>query len=81
MPERISLEINGATIEVPRGTSVAAALLIAGQPSRVSVSGYQRAALCGMGVCFECRAIVNGMQHQRTCQLLCEFGMTVETER
>lgn len=81
MPEPLSLEINGATIQVPPGTSVAAALLIAGQPSRVSISGEQRAALCGMGVCFECRAIVNGRQHQRTCQLLCELGMTVETNR
>lgn len=81
MPEMVSLEINGATIEVARGTSVAAALLIAGQPSRVSVSGAQRTALCGMGICFECRAVVNGMQHQRTCQLLCELGMTVETNR
>ncbi len=76
-----SLRINGAAFEVASGTSVAAALLLAGQPSRFSVGGEPRAALCGMGICFECRAVVNGLPHQRTCQLLCEDGMTVETNR
>jgi sarcosine oxidase subunit alpha len=81
MPETVSLLINGRTLEVADGTSVAAALLLSRQPSRLSVNGEPRAALCGMGICFECRAIVNGTHHQRTCQLLCEPGMTVETNR
>jgi hypothetical protein len=81
MRETLALQINGKSVEVASGTSVAAALLIAGQPSRISVGGEPRAAVCGMGICFECRAVVNGMQHQRTCQLLCEDNMTVETNR
>ncbi len=81
MPERVSVEINGRTIEVAGGTSVAAAMLMAGEASRLSVSGEPRAALCGMSICFECRAVVNGRPHQRTCQLPCEDGMTVETDR
>jgi sarcosine oxidase subunit alpha len=81
MPERLTIFINGAAMEVAPGTSVAAALLSAAQPARMSVSGEPRAAVCGMGICFECRAVVNGMAHQRTCQLLCEPGMTVETNR
>lgn len=79
MSETISLRVNGAKVEVSQGTSVAAAMLIARQASRVSVSGEPRVALCGMGICFECRAQVNGLAHQRTCQLPCEQGMTVET--
>jgi D-hydroxyproline dehydrogenase subunit gamma len=79
MPETVSLTINGATSRIPRGTTVAAALLIAQQPSRISVTGEQRGALCGMGICFECCAVVNGTMHRRTCQILCEQGMTVET--
>lgn len=81
MPETRSLQINGKTIAVANGTTVAAAMLNCGQPTRVSVSGEPRAAVCGMGICFECRAIVNGIQHKRTCQLLCEDGMIVETNR
>jgi sarcosine oxidase subunit alpha len=79
MSETISLRVNGAKVEVSQGTSVAAAMLIARQASRVSVSGEPRVALCGMGICFECRAQVNGLAHQRTCQLPCEQGMIVET--
>jgi sarcosine oxidase subunit alpha len=77
----LSLQINGNTLRVAKGTSVAAAMLLAAQPSRISVSGESRSALCGMGICFECRATVNGTHHQRTCQLLCEDGMNVETDR
>jgi len=81
MPDTVSVTINGVTSHVDRGTTVAAAMLLAGQPTRISVNGAQRTALCGMGVCFECRAVVNGIAHRRTCQLLCEPGMTLETNR
>jgi hypothetical protein len=81
MPELLSVKINGATRRVARGTTVAAAMLLADSPNRISVTGEPRASLCGMGICFECRAVVNGMPHHRTCQILCEQGMTVETDQ
>jgi sarcosine oxidase subunit alpha len=81
MPDALSIQINGTACQVAQGTTVAAALLLADQPSRISVTGECRAAFCGMGVCFECRAIVNGVPHRRTCQMLCEQGMTVESDR
>ena len=81
MPDAVSLTINGHLREVPRGTTVAVAMLLSGQPCRVSVTGEARTALCGMGICFECRASVNGKPHTRTCQTLCTDGMTVETNR
>ena len=81
MPEFLSVRINGATRQVVRGTTVAAAMLLADSPSRISVTAEPRGPLCGMGICFECRAVVNGMPHRRTCQILCEQGMTVETDQ
>ena len=81
MPETLSLTINGTKSEVARGTTVAAAMLFAQQPTRISVTGEPRTALCGMGICFECRAVVNGVAHRRTCQLLCEQDMVVETNQ
>lgn len=80
MPEFLSVRINGATRQVTRGTTVAAAMLVADSPSRTSVTGEARGPLCGMGICFECRATINGIAHRRTCQILCEQGMTVETD-
>jgi predicted molibdopterin-dependent oxidoreductase YjgC len=79
MPELITLTINGKRCQVAEGTTLAAAMLIAGQACRVSVTGEPRTAVCGMGICFECRATVNGTLHRRTCQTLCAPAMTVET--
>jgi D-hydroxyproline dehydrogenase subunit gamma len=77
MLEHFSITVNGATLRVAVGTSVAAAILNAGEACRVSVRGEARGPLCGMGICMECRATVNGVAHVRTCQMLCAHGMEV----
>ena len=81
MVEAVTVWINGERAMVARGSMVSAALLAAGQACRVSVMGEPRTALCGMGICFECRAVVDGVAHTRTCQLVCRDGMRVETQR
>jgi sarcosine oxidase subunit alpha len=79
MPD-VSVRIDGRSISVPEGTLIAAAIALAGQSwCRRSVRGEVRGPLCGMGICFECRATVNGVAHVRTCQRLCEPGMEIET--
>lgn len=80
MSSEFTLQVNGASVSVPAGATVAVAMTIAGQFCRTSVTGEPRGPLCGMGICFECRAMVNGMPHSRTCQLLCEPGMDVRTD-
>jgi len=77
----VSVTVNGEAVTLQHGAMVVAALLKAGAPCRVSVTGEQRTALCGMGICFECRASVDGVPQQRTCQIVCKEGMTVETQR
>jgi D-hydroxyproline dehydrogenase subunit gamma len=74
------LSINGKPITVGAGTSVAAAILIAGETAfRTSVSGQPRGPLCGMGICFECRVTIDGHLHARSCQITCREGMQVAT--
>jgi D-hydroxyproline dehydrogenase subunit gamma len=80
MPDLLALKMNGVTMEVPAGTTVAVAAMLAGMPCRTSVSGTPRGPLCGMGICFECRVTINGTQHGRSCQILCEPGMDVRTD-
>ena len=71
MPENIGVSVNGRTIQVPIGTSVAAAVLLSGVfQFRTSVSGQPRAPLCGMGICLECRVTIDGRQDCRSCQIL-----------
>lgn len=75
----ILLTVNGAAITVAPGTTVAAAVAIAGAATRTSISGEPRGPLCGMGICFECRVTIDGMPHQRSCQILCAPGIEVVT--
>jgi hypothetical protein len=81
MPEVITVFVNGQAVAVPEGAMLSSALLIAGTICRLSASGQPRTALCGMGICFECRAVVDGVAHTRTCQTRCLPGMKVETQR
>lgn len=80
MPDDITLNVNGTAVSVKPGTTVAVAMMIAGDACRTSVTGEHRGPLCGMGICFECRAAINGKSHCRSCQILCEPGMDIRTD-
>jgi sarcosine oxidase subunit alpha len=80
MRETVAIRVDGRTVAVSRGITVAAALLGLGiQAFRTSVAGEPRGPLCGMGVCFECRVSIDGLPHQRACLTLCHDGMNVVT--
>lgn len=66
---------------VPASVTVATAVFLSGGGLfRRSVRGEPRFPLCGMGVCFECRVSINGVKHQRSCQITAEEGMIIETD-
>jgi sarcosine oxidase subunit alpha len=76
----ITLTINTTTITVDEGTTVAAAISNAGVKGfRTSVSGESRGPVCGMGICFECRVTIDGIEHQRSCNMIVAEGMEVVT--
>ena len=80
MPENITIEVNGSKLRVAAGMSAAAALFQTGEfRFRVSASGQPRAALCGMGICFECRVTIDGQANCRSCQVLVRDGMVIRT--
>jgi sarcosine oxidase subunit alpha len=77
----IKIRINDKEITVHDGSTVAAAVFAAGPAAfRRSVSGEPRFPLCGIGICFECRVIINGIAGLRSCQTLASEGMKVETD-
>lgn len=83
MPEQVAVvavTVNGARVDVAPGTSVAVAIMMAGASCRTSVSGEPRGPLCAMGICFECRAEIDGVAHRRSCQILCLSGMKIKTD-
>jgi predicted molibdopterin-dependent oxidoreductase YjgC len=75
----VSITLDGQPARVAAGTTVAAVILQAGSRSRTSVRGEPRQPLCGMGICYECRAEIDGRVHQRTCQIVCRDGMEIIT--
>lgn len=77
----VEVLVGEARVRVPAGSSVAAALAqqVPGPGcTRQSVTGQWRAPLCGMGVCHECRVLVNGRE-RLACQTVCEDGMCIAT--
>lgn len=89
-PAMVTLTVDGQRLVVPAHTSVAAAMLnrressgppvASGWHVRRSVEGGPRGPLCGMGICFECRATVDGRPHERTCQTMVRDGMEIRTD-
>lgn len=80
MSERIAVSVNGSPVTVAAGSSVAVAVMLAGTSCRTSVSGEPRGPLCGMGICYECRAEIDGVPHRRSCQVICTTGMEIRTD-
>lgn len=79
-PTVVQVFVNGTPLQVPTGTSVAAALAQqAPGTTRTSVTGEARAPLCGMGVCHECRVRIHG-RTRLACQTVCVEGMQIHTD-
>jgi predicted molibdopterin-dependent oxidoreductase YjgC len=81
MADTVTIAVNGAPVTVRAGTTVAAAVALAGVHTfRRSVTGEPRAPLCGMGICFECCVTIDGRAHAQSCQTACTEGMEVRTD-
>ena len=79
--KRLRITVDGASLEVPAGTTLAAALIAAGRPVfRTSARlGQPRGLYCGMGVCYECLLRIDGKAQVRACLVEVRDGMVVET--
>jgi len=80
MSEQVAVSVNGRPVTVASGSSVAAAVMVAGASCRTSISGEPRGPLCGMGICYECRTEIDGVAHKRSCQVACTSGMEIRTD-
>jgi predicted molibdopterin-dependent oxidoreductase YjgC len=78
----VAVTFDGQALCVPRGASVAAALLAAGvQRFRTTpVSGASRAPFCMMGVCFECLVEIDGVANRQSCLVPVAEGMTIRSQ-
>ena len=75
----IELTVDGTPLEAPAGQSLAAVLLQASRAVlRNSPAGNPRGLYCGIGVCQECRVVVDGVV-ARACVTPVAAGMRVTT--
>ena len=66
---QISFTFNGDSYEGAQGQSIAAALMASGvRELRITrFHNEPRLIFCGIGVCFDCVVVVNGVANQRAC--------------
>lgn len=81
-PSEIKFTYNDQKITAVAGQSVGAALLAANIRSlRLSrFNQNKRGIFCGIGVCFDCLVVINGVANQRACVIEAKNGMTVQTQ-
>jgi predicted molibdopterin-dependent oxidoreductase YjgC len=81
-PEEFEFEVDGKTILAKRGQSIAEALLSNGiKKFRITQNNAPRGVYCGIGICYECRMIVNGAPNVRTCMTPAIPGCNVITQK
>jgi predicted molibdopterin-dependent oxidoreductase YjgC len=77
----LTIELDGRPLRVHEGETVAAALVADGHAAtRRTVRGEPRGLYCGMGVCFECLVVVDGIPNTRACMTWVREGMKVERQ-
>jgi hypothetical protein len=81
-PGALTVTIEGKPVEGIRGQTLAGVLLASGRLSwrTTSSGGRPRGVFCGIGVCFDCIAEVNGVRDVRLCQRRAVDGDVVEVQ-
>ncbi|MEW9922389.1 (2Fe-2S)-binding protein [Marimonas sp. MJW-29] len=75
---RVEVSFDGATLSLPEGANLAAALLAAGVGTfrTTPVSGAPRGPFCMMGACFDCLVEIDGVLRQ-ACMIEVAAGMQI----
>jgi predicted molibdopterin-dependent oxidoreductase YjgC len=78
----VTITLDGEELTGLAGQSIAAVVLASGRVSwrRTSAGDRPRGVFCGIGICFDCLAVVNGLGDVRTCQRRAADGDVVETQ-
>lgn len=79
---QIRITVDGVDFRGAAGQTIAGVLLGSGTLSwrHTSDAGAPRGVFCGIGVCFDCVAVVNGRPDVRTCQRRACDGDVVATQ-
>ena len=79
MSKKISFTFNGESFTCESGQSVAAALIAAENRElrRTRFENEPRSIFCGIGICYDCVVVIDGVANQRSCLVEAKEGMKV----
>ena len=77
----VKVLLDGRPARAFAGETVAAVLIAEeGLRARRTAGGAARGIYCGMGVCFDCLVVVDGVPNTRACMTLVADGMRIERQ-
>jgi predicted molibdopterin-dependent oxidoreductase YjgC len=80
--KRVVFTFDGETVTAIFGQTLGAALLDHGIRAlrTTRIEGKPRGIFCGIGICFDCLVIIDGLPNQRACLAELREGMEVQTQ-
>jgi predicted molibdopterin-dependent oxidoreductase YjgC len=77
----VTIAVDGEPVLAYAGETVATVLIAEGhRATRTTVGGEPRGVFCGMGVCFDCLVVVDGVPNTRACMTFVAEGMDVRRQ-
>jgi predicted molibdopterin-dependent oxidoreductase YjgC len=78
----VTVTLDGWPVQAHVGETVATVLIAEGHAStRTTRGGAPRGVFCGMGVCFDCLVVVDGVPNTRACMTWVRDGMDIRRQR
>ena len=79
--KQIEITLNGFPVSAFEGETVATMLLALDKTTmRTTIQGEPRGIYCGMGICFDCLVVVDGVANTRACMTWLKPGMSIATQ-
>jgi D-hydroxyproline dehydrogenase subunit gamma len=77
----VAITVDGEPVVAYAGETVATVLIAEGHhATRTTVGGEPRGVFCGMGVCFDCLVVIDGVPNTRACMTFVAEGMDVRRQ-
>ena len=75
---QVTVTIDSRQVLAHVGETVAAVLIAEGSPAtRATRGGSPRGVYCGMGQCFDCLVVIDGIPNTRACMAWVRDGMAI----
>ena len=81
--KEVTFTFNGETFKGVEGQSIAAALMATGvrELRKTRFDEEPRLIFCGIGICFDCVVVIDGVANQRACLVEISDGAKIESQK